>query len=413
MLFVAILILSVGLALLIVQSIRALLRHWRYTARNESRWQRVSGEQWHAIDACLRQTQMVESVARRPVLWRDLVVARIERESADVKSFYLVDPDGHPLEPCLPGQHVVIQRQATQDFDKDSRCYSLSDDCTAGHWRISVKKQSNTRQSFSRWLHEHVHVGDTIHVRGASGSFFLNSRPQQNVVFVSAGIGITPMIPMLMECIRRNYQSVYFFGQFRDADHMPFGASLIQLATRYSSIHVSVWISRLPQGIRSGNGRVFRMGKFTAGDLLQAVNSNHARGESTEFYVCGPEAWQSQLIRQLEEAGVEKHRIHFERFDSPHSVPAASSPETIARKVVFAHSGASAEFNATHPTLLHCANKNKITMESGCRSGACGACAIRMLEGRVRYTREPQFQTKNNEILPCVCVPETDLVVDA
>ncbi|TKB50381.1 2Fe-2S iron-sulfur cluster binding domain-containing protein [Ferrimonas sediminicola] len=46
---------------------------------------------------------------------------------------------------------------------------------------------------------------------------------------------------------------------------------------------------------------------------------------------------------------------------------------------------------------------------SECRSGYCGACKTRLLDGRVRYLSTPMALVRGDEILPCCCVPETDL----
>ncbi|WP_286339098.1 class I ribonucleotide reductase maintenance protein YfaE [Ferrimonas sp. YFM] len=48
---------------------------------------------------------------------------------------------------------------------------------------------------------------------------------------------------------------------------------------------------------------------------------------------------------------------------------------------------------------------------SECRSGYCGACKTRLLEGRVRYLSTPMALVRGDEILPCCCVPETDLLL--
>jgi len=386
---------------------------WRSNFRAELELEERMDVEVRVLENNLHSTQTVESILRRPTHWQDCQVARIEHESEDVKSFYLINPSGEPLPSFLPGQHIVVQRPAHPGFPQDSRCYSLSDECLAGYWRISVKRQSDRLESFSRWLHDEISIGDNLKVRGPSGTFFLKGIPEENVVLASAGIGITPMIPMMLHAIGKRYRSVRFFGQFRDPEHMPFVQSILRIESQHPSLRSQLWISRVPDNIFDTNQSSFRSGKFTVEDLTASIPRYEF--DRTSFYLCGPIPWQEQLTQGLIDRGVRPEKIHFEHFESPAVEQPKSTPATavVPKLVKFSKTGTSASFDSTCPSLLHCASRNEVGIDSGCRAGSCGACAVRMLEGKVRYTRDPQFRTKGSEILPCICVPETDLVVEA
>ena len=337
------------------------------------------------------------------------MVVKVVQESEDVRSFYLVDQNHEPLPAGLPGQHILVERTKESNSSAGCRCYSLSDDCTSGHWRISVKKNSSHADSVSRWLHEEIGAGEVLRVRGPSGAFYLTTALGRNVVLVSAGIGITPMLPMLFEALRKPCGPILCFNQFRDVAHMPFIDTLSNLAAHYEQVEMQIWISRFPKGVRRSAESLFREGKFQAADLLV----HEGALSLSDYYLCGPEEWQHRIREELIQAGVRSDFIHYELFQqSEKQVPAA--PRSFAsHNVHFKQSGAIAKFEPNHASLLACGGQNSITMESGCRTGACGSCAVRLLGGKVRYTREPQFQMQSSEILPCVCVPESDLEVDA
>ena len=358
----------------------------------------------------LRQTYVDLSMSRRQARWREVMVVKVVQESEDVRSFYLVDQSHEPLPSGLPGQHILIERPKVANSSGGCRCYSLSDDCSAGHWRISVKKNSSHEKSVSRWLHEEVAAGDVLRVRGPSGAFYLQSTTDRKIVLVSAGIGITPMLPMLFEAIRKPSRQVLCFAQFRDVAHMPFIDTLSSIASHYAQIEMEIWISRFPKGVRRSAGSLFREGKFQAKEMLSHEGALH----NSDYYLCGPEEWQERICADLTEAGVRSDCIHYELFQqSEKPVQASPSIKFTSHSVHFKQSGSIAKFEPAHNSLLACAGQNSVSMESGCRTGACGSCAVRLLGGKVRYTREPQFQPQTNEILPCVCVPESDLEVDA
>ena len=377
----------------------------RYLAAEHAALQELSSR--------LKQTFIDLSLSRRQIRWREVLVAKVVKESEDVRSFYLVDQEFEPLPAALPGQHILVERPKRADSQGGFRCYSLSDDCTAGHWRISVKKNSEEPQSVSRWLHEEIEAGDILKVRGPSGSFYLQPAVNRNVVCVSAGIGISPILPMLMESIRRPCGAILCFAQFRDVDHMPFADSLVSLATKFQQVSMNIWISRFPNGVRKSTQGMFFEGKFQTSNLLSHLGAfNHS-----DYYLCGPEEWQDRIRTELIVAGVPAKSVRYELFHQTEKPPASSAGTVTANSahhnVLFKQSGANARFELSHPSLLVCAGKNKVSLESGCRTGACGSCAVKLLRGKVRYTREPQIDLQSNEILPCVCVPESDLEVDA
>jgi ferredoxin len=68
-------------------------------------------------------------------------------------------------------------------------------------------------------------------------------------------------------------------------------------------------------------------------------------------------------------------------------------------------------------TLLQAAEAAGVALPSSCRNGTCRTCLCRLAAGSVRYLVEwpgLSFDEKRDGfILPCVAVPETDVVLDA
>lgn len=60
-------------------------------------------------------------------------------------------------------------------------------------------------------------------------------------------------------------------------------------------------------------------------------------------------------------------------------------------------------------TLLETLEHHRQPVESQCRAGFCGACRTRLYHGQVRYLTTPLAFIGDDEILPCCCVPQTDL----
>nr|WP_311199599.1 FAD-binding oxidoreductase [Phaeobacter inhibens] len=138
--------------------------------------------------------------------WRDFVIVGIIGESASVKSFVLRPVDGGPVLRHQPGQYLAF------DFDhpdtgKARRNYSISCAPNGEYYRISVKREPGG--VISGWLHEVATEGTVLRVAAPAGDFVLKDRPEGEVVLLSAGVGLTPMVAML-ETLAANDRSATY-----------------------------------------------------------------------------------------------------------------------------------------------------------------------------------------------------------
>src|SRR6202000_2034501 len=126
--------------------------------------------------------------------FRPLTVSAIDHESEDILSLTMQSPDDQPLAPALPGQYVVLCLRPTAGGPPLFRSYSLSGPVSTQHYRISIKIEQNG--AAGTYLRENVRVGNTIDVSAPRGSFVLQSQVRP-IIFLSAGIGATPVLAML------------------------------------------------------------------------------------------------------------------------------------------------------------------------------------------------------------------------
>ena len=71
---------------------------------------------------------------------------------------------------------------------------------------------------------------------------------------------------------------------------------------------------------------------------------------------------------------------------------------------VIVNGGPELAVDATEGTLLEALEKHQLEMHYHCRSGFCGACRTKLLEGEVEYKTDPLAFIDDDEILPCCCV---------
>jgi ferredoxin len=88
----------------------------------------------------------------------------------------------------------------------------------------------------------------------------------------------------------------------------------------------------------------------------------------------------------------------------------------MAFKITFQKSGKTFDWESSFNNVLDFAEDKGIQMESGCRMGVCGSCKVKLISGTVTMETEDGLEDADKAdrmILPCVAVPESDLVIDA
>ncbi|OWJ68830.1 NO-inducible flavohemoprotein [Inquilinus limosus] len=256
-----------------------------------------------------------EAVIREEILqieggwngWREFVVADKVRESSVITSFILRPVDGKPVLRHRPGQYLTF-RFGPAGEPVMKRNYSISCAPNGDHYRISVKREANGNGG-SRFLHDHVDIGDVLEVTPPAGEFFLPDAPQRPVVLLSGGVGLTPMVSMI-ETIAVDHPGLdahYVHGTMSSATHA-MDAHVRSLAQQHGRITIANFYSDPQEG--DAPGETHDVTGFITTDWLRANTPLHA----ADIFLCGPRPFLRNLVGELAGAGVSPDRIHFELF---------------------------------------------------------------------------------------------------
>lgn len=365
--------------------------------------------------------------------WRVVEVIETVDESADCRSFYLADPTGHPLPSFRPGQFVAV-RPALGGARQPTRCYSLSDSPSQPWWRITVKDQrsmtlvdhprshpgtllspnkSGSATGLSQWLHAHISVGDSLLIHGPSGTFFdsLEHHVTRPIVFLAAGIGITPIVSMVKHLLETQpSRRLHIHFQVQDAQHWPMGAMLHSWQTHRPALQMASYFSR------GGVIPAISAGLAVPGKVdLKSIGNIATNAVDAEYAICGPNAWTDAMCSGLMEVGIPGERIHFESFGPSHgtTTTGATDPETKPWTLRFAESEVQVPLCSDATTLWQAARAHGIEIPTACHTGACGTCRVKLLAGAVNYDRPPTAACASGEALACVAQPVGDVVVQA
>jgi nitric oxide dioxygenase len=154
---------------------------------------------WLMAYALIHQERGLYSArgVRPETVWREWRVAEKTDETADVVSFRMQRIDDRLVKTSLPGQYVTVQ-VPMPDGVRQPRQFSLTRADDGEHRHFAVKRVRGGDKpdgEVSNYLCDSVQVGDVLTMSLPFGDVVLeDSRP---AVFLSAGIGITPMAGML------------------------------------------------------------------------------------------------------------------------------------------------------------------------------------------------------------------------
>jgi ferredoxin-NADP reductase len=341
-------------------------------------------------------------------------------ECADICSFLLAPHDGKPLPPYLPGQYLTFQLHISGQPKPVIRCYSLSDrPGNPNQYRVTIKrlKAPPDRKDappglVSNHFHDHLKVGDILDVKAPNGQFCLDLTKSTPIVLLAGGVGITPLLSMLNAvAAQQSTREVWFFyGVTHSGEHI-LREHFENLARALPSLHLHVCYSAATQDDK--RGQRFHHAERISLDLLQRLLPSN----QLEFYICGPPPMMSALVEGLKSWGVPEQRIFFEAFGpatfKKPALQAGGSTTTAALKIHFARSDKTCAWQTDAGSLLELAEKNGVTIDSGCRAGNCGTCLVAIKSGEVTYLHEPGASVEAGSCLTCIAVPKTALTVDA
>ncbi len=151
-----------------------------------------------------------------------------------------------------------------------------------------------------------------------------------------------------------------------------------------------------------------------AGRITMTVLTRFLAFNDYDFYLCGPPALMQDLYDGLRGYHVADERIHAEAFGPAALIRSAAAPPPGRPQrvpairpvaVSFLESLKEARWTPESGTLLELAEERGLAPEFSCRSGTCGTCRTRLVQGAVAYLKHPEAPVGEGEVLICCAVP--------
>jgi ferredoxin-NADP reductase len=274
------------------------------------------------------------------------------------------------------------------------RCYSPVDSEHGPDATFGLIVKAHPAGVVSRHLYHRATPGMVVDLAPADGVFRLPRPRPANVLFISGGSGITPVLSMLRTLLDEAHPGrIAFLHYATGPDAVP---HRVELAALHSEPNVAVAF-----GYPSARG----------GDLTGHFDLDHLAQiapwyRDAHVFVCGPARLRIAVRKVFDELGL-GDRVRAEEFDA--TVPAPTEPGE--GTVTFAASGVRAA--NTGATLLEQAEAAGLTPEHGCRMGICYSCVALKRCGRTRNLRTGAVDdAPDQRIQLCITAPLGDVSLD-
>jgi ferredoxin-NADP reductase len=301
-----------------------------------------------------------------------LRVRQVTWEAEDIISFALVDTARRDLPIWTPGAHIDLHL-APGLIRQYSLCGDPDDRST---YQIAVLRDPASRGG-SRYLHENAVIGRHYEARSPRNNFTLVPAP--SYLFITGGIGITPILPMCRTVERSRARWHLLYGGRRRAG--------------------MAFLDDILQG-RSGSVEIVPEDECGRLDISRALSEI---SPDTVIYCCGPDGLLKAVEAEAESRGL-LSRLHVERFEPSIRPPGAENSVDSPFQVTLARTGVTMTVPPDR-SVLDVVREATPAVAYSCEEGYCGSCRVAVLEGCPEHRDDvltSEERSRGGEMLICV-----------
>jgi ring-1,2-phenylacetyl-CoA epoxidase subunit PaaE len=275
---------------------------------------------------------------------------------------------------------------------------------------IAIKKIDQGQ--FSTWANAHLKAGDVLEVMPPQGVFFQKAAKAggQNYLGFAAGSGITPILSIVKSVLNRQADATFtlVYGN-RSWKQTMFSEQIMDLKDRFKErLQLVNIFSRELNDSEIFNGRI------DADKLQQLFQANLISAEADHCFACGPEEMMTAVETVLPTWGIQRSKIHTERFNTG-TAPKATAQQMESRSeervnIVLDGRELIVEVSKQDDSILDAALRAGADLPYACKGGVCATCKCKVLEGQVEmavnYSLE-EDEIQKGYVLSCQARPTT------
>lgn len=348
----------------------------------------------------------------------EVIVKEIKEVSITSKKFRF-EPVNGKLPYFQAGNYVCVY------FDADGivtqRPYSICSSNKEAHlenpyFEITIRQNKNG--SFeSNYLYNNLKVNDKLFVSMPHGQFYYEElRDAKYVLALAGGSGITPFYSMAKEILNGDldidltilygslsYEDIVLENEFKEITKKTNRVKIINVLSGDNAV--------LQDKDESG---------FITRDLIKKYSyQQDPTNELTSYFVCGPLPMYEFITKELEALGVKKRRIRMEVFGGPKNIHEDKDyPKDVKEEYQLTVIRGIQQDILTvksKDSLAESLERNGIMVRTCCRSGICGACRCKVIDGAYFVPKVGDGRRKADiqfgYVHSCKCYPLSDMTI--
>ena len=334
-----------------------------------------------------------------------LVVSNIKQETVDsVVVSFKVDKESKSAYTFKAGQYLTLCSKIKGEEIK--RSYSICSDPQSGKLQVGVKAIKNG--VYSNYINDALRVGDTIEVSVPEGRFVLDKSPANYLAF-AAGSGITPIISIASDELRKNSSSIFVLGYGnKTLGSTMFKDSINNLKNEFQDRFFVYNIYSQENNPDSFFGRI-------DSGFINQVLKQHSSIDFEKVLLCGPEKMIQSATELLKSESFNENQILYELFYSEASEKNTVSSKNSKATIIYDDETLTLEV-PKNMTILDAALQKNIDVPYSCQGGVCSSCIAKVSSGSASMLQNnilTDSEIEEGLVLTCQAVPKTqEITVD-
>ncbi|MEH6836530.1 MULTISPECIES: MOSC domain-containing protein [Falsihalocynthiibacter] len=349
-----------------------------------------------AGQSAVRKAASVSTAPSLPHWPRPATICETRHEAEDIKSIWIEDSlsDIGALSDFKAGQYIRIHGLGGERI---WRSYTVSP-VQEGKLRVTVKRDIGVG---SQAMHNLV-AGDMVTLTGPFGEATLRD-PCKAIHFVSAGIGITPIIAKLSALAVLKYAGpIVVHHVARDPEKLALWDEIEQAAAALPNIELHLYLTQ-----NTGDRRTAHHGRPNCHAVIEQANIAQA-----DIHICGPNGFVRSLDDHIEAANIPRERVFRDSFcSSSVTVNMREIAPSPPIKVTLSRSNITDYWRPQDGTLLEFAEKRGVITPSHCRAGICNTCQCNVIAGATERLVGEEGEDRVRTLL-CTSIPTETLTLD-